>query len=105
VAGRRRYPCTLAVYWSPETAGPLPRIIHEGSTAAADMGMLSGVLGPRSLRRSVQLRLGLSALRVPDITPICAASLQTLMNYAGYRTDYAPRITPIPANDLTCAMD
>jgi hypothetical protein len=34
------------------------------------MGMLSGVLG-------------LSALWVPDIMPICAASLRTLMNNAG----------------------
>jgi hypothetical protein len=47
------------------------------------MGMLSGVIEPRSLWRCVQLRLGFSALRVPDITPICAASLRTLMYNAG----------------------
>jgi hypothetical protein len=54
----------------PSVREPLACIIHEGSTAAADMGMLSGVLG-------------LSALWVPDIMPICAASLRTLMNNAG----------------------
>ena len=50
---------------------------------AADLGPLRSVLGPRPLRRSVQLRLGSSALRVPVIGPTCAPSLRTFLNNAG----------------------
>ncbi|MFH1574830.1 MAG: hypothetical protein ABIG68_12665, partial [Acidobacteriota bacterium] len=42
----------------------LARTIHEASAAAADLAALTGVLGPRPLRRSVQLRLGDEALRL-----------------------------------------
>ena len=61
----------------------LARISHRAFTAAADLGLLTGVLGPRTLRRSVALRLGFSALRVPVITPISTASLRNLVRDAG----------------------
>ena len=41
-----------------------------GVTATADMGVLPGVLGPRSLQRTVHLRLGFEFLRLPGFTPI-----------------------------------
>ena len=52
-----------------ETAKPLARIFHAWSTAPADMGILPGVLGPRTLRRTVQVRLG---VRVPPIARLHA---------------------------------
>ena len=61
----------------------MTRIIHEASTEATGLGSPTDVLGARPLRRFVQPRLGFSALRVPVIRPICAASLQTFMNDAG----------------------
>ena len=61
------------------------RTIHEALTAAVDPGLLTGFLGPRPLRRRVQLHLGFSALRVPVMRPIGAASLRPFMNNAGWR--------------------
>jgi len=66
-----------------ERDGRLARIVREASAAAVDLGLLTGVLGPRPLRRSVQHHLGFSALRVPVTRPVCAASLRTFLNNAG----------------------
>ena len=66
-------------------ATALARISHQVSTAAVDLGILTGVLGPRTLRRSAGLRLGFSALRVRVITPIYTASLRKLVRKAGLR--------------------
>jgi hypothetical protein len=40
-------------------------MFRELPAATADMGVLSGVLGYRTLRRTVQVRLGSNPLRLP----------------------------------------
>ena len=54
---------------------PLPeaRIFYELLAATTDMAVLPGVLGCRSLRRTVQVRLGTNTLRLPGGTPILFA--------------------------------
>ncbi len=37
----------------------LARIIHESAAPTADMGVLQDVLGSRTLRRTIQVRLGM----------------------------------------------
>jgi hypothetical protein len=61
----------------------LARIFHESLTATTDMGVLPGVLGCRSLRRTVQVRLGINTLRLPGGTPIFVVSRQQFMKYPG----------------------
>lgn len=61
----------------------LARIIHEESTASADMAAQAGVLGARRLRRTEKVRLGLSPLRSPTITTISTLSQRPLMNSPG----------------------
>ena len=52
----------------------LARIFHESSAAATDMAVLPGVLGCRSLRRTVKVRLGTNPAvprdELPGGTPI-----------------------------------
>ncbi|MEE8622157.1 MAG: hypothetical protein V3T37_08915 [Syntrophobacteria bacterium] len=48
------------------------------------MAVLPGVLGCRSLRRTVQVRLGTNTLRLPGGTPIFVVSRQQFMKYPGY---------------------
>ena len=70
-------------------AHPLPRIIHEASTAAADPGMstalrsvgLLDVLSSTPAGPSVALA-GTRQMRLAS-TPVYAASLRTFMNNAG----------------------
>ena len=52
-----------------EVAG-LARIFHESLAATTDLAVLPGVLGCRTLRRTVQVRLGTNTLRLPGGTPI-----------------------------------
>ena len=52
----------------------LARIIHELATPTVDMNALPGVLGPRTLRRTVQVRLECEPLRLPGGTPIFMVS-------------------------------
>ncbi|MEE9119906.1 MAG: hypothetical protein V3U56_01290 [Syntrophobacteria bacterium] len=47
------------------------------------MAVLPGVLGCRTLRRTVQVRLGANTLRLPGGTPIFAVSRQQFMKYPG----------------------
>ncbi|MEE9122094.1 MAG: hypothetical protein V3U56_12545 [Syntrophobacteria bacterium] len=47
------------------------------------MAVLPGVLGPHTLRRTVQVRLGSEPLRLPGGTPISKVSLRQFMKYAG----------------------
>ena len=47
------------------------------------MVVLPGVLGCRTLRRTVEVRLGTNTLRLPGGTPIFAVSLQQFMKYSG----------------------
>ena len=61
----------------------LARIFHESLAATTDMVILPGVLGYRSLRRTVQVRLGTNPLRLPGGTPIFVVSRQQFMKYPG----------------------
>ena len=63
--------------------GGLARIIHESPAATTDMAVLPGVLGCRSLRRTVRVRLGPNTLWLPGCTPIFAGSRRQFMNYPG----------------------
>ncbi|MDH3952347.1 MAG: hypothetical protein OEV11_15055 [Deltaproteobacteria bacterium] len=47
------------------------------------MAVLPGVLGCRTLRRTVQVRLGSNTLRLPGGTPIFVVSRQQCMKYPG----------------------
>jgi hypothetical protein len=65
----------------------LTRIFHEFPAATTDMGVLPSVLGCRSLRRTVQVRLGTNPAVPRDElqggTPIFAVSRQQFMKYPG----------------------
>ncbi|MBT8407378.1 MAG: hypothetical protein KJP05_07970 [Deltaproteobacteria bacterium] len=47
------------------------------------MAVLPGVLGFRTLRRTIQVRLGTNTLRLPGGTPIFVVSRQQFMKYRG----------------------
>ncbi|MCG6944828.1 MAG: hypothetical protein LJE87_05730 [Deltaproteobacteria bacterium] len=47
------------------------------------MSVLPGVLGCRPLRRTVQVRLGTSTLRLPGCPSIFVVSRQQFMKYPG----------------------
>jgi hypothetical protein len=57
------------------------RIIHESAATAADMTFLPGVLGPRTLRRTVQVRLGAKPLRLPGGKVIFTVSRREFVNH------------------------
>ncbi len=61
----------------------LARMFHESLAATTDMAVLPGVLGYRTLRRTVQVRLGSNPLRLPGGTPIFVVSRQQFMKYPG----------------------
>jgi len=61
----------------------LARIIHELAAPTADMGVLSGVLGSSTLRRTIQVRLGYETLRLPGGKPIFTVSRHQVVNYPG----------------------
>jgi hypothetical protein len=63
----------------------LARIFHESLAATMDMAVLPGVLRCRLLRRTVQVRLETSTLRLPGGTPIFTVSRQQFMKYPGLR--------------------
>ena len=48
-------------------------MFHESLAPTADMAVLPGVLGCRTLRRTVQVRLGFESLRLPSGTLILFA--------------------------------
>ena len=62
---------------------PLARIYHEWPAATVDMTVLPGVLGCRTLRRTVQVRLGSNPLRLPGGTHFSTVSLRQFMEYPG----------------------
>ena len=69
---------------------PLARMFHEsrpGVTATVNIGVLPGVLGPRTLQRTVYVRLGFEFLRLPGGTPNFMVSQQEFMKYPGWRGD------------------
>jgi hypothetical protein len=61
----------------------LARVFHESPAATTDMVVLPGVLGCRTLRRTVQVRLGSNSLRLPGGTPISAVSQRKFMKHPG----------------------
>jgi hypothetical protein len=61
----------------------IARIFHETLAATTDMAVLPGVLGCRTLRRTVQVRLGTNTLRLPGGTTIFVVSRQQFMKYPG----------------------
>ncbi|MEJ2430857.1 MAG: hypothetical protein P8075_18360 [Deltaproteobacteria bacterium] len=61
----------------------LTRIFHESLAATEDMAVLPGVLGCRTLRRTIQVRLGSNALWFPGGTAIFTVSRQQFMKYPG----------------------
>jgi hypothetical protein len=61
----------------------LARIFHESSAATADMAVLPGVLGCRTLRRTVHVRLRSNSLRFSGGTTLSTASRQQFMKYPG----------------------
>jgi len=56
---------------------------HEWLAATLDMVVLTGVLGCRLLRRTVQVRLGPYTLWVPDGTPIFMVSRHQFIKHPG----------------------
>ena len=54
----------------------LARMFHESLAATVGMAVLPGVLGCRTLRRTVQVRLGSNTLQLPGGTPIFTVSRQ-----------------------------
>ena len=58
-------------------------MFHELLAATADMAVLPGVLGYRTLRRTVQVRLGSNTLRLPGGTAIFTVSRQQFMKHPG----------------------
>ena len=61
----------------------LARIFHELLATTTDMAILPGVLARRTLRRTVQVRLGSNSLRLPGGTSIFVVSRQQFMKYPG----------------------
>ena len=58
-------------------------MFHKLLTATTDMVVLPGVLGCRTLRCTVQVRLGSNTLRLPGGTPIFMVSPQQFMKHPG----------------------
>ena len=63
--------------------GGLARIFHESPAATVDMAVLPGVLGCRTLRRTIQVRLGSNPLRLPGGPSIFTISRRQFMKYPG----------------------
>jgi hypothetical protein len=58
-------------------------MFHESLAATEDMAVLPGVLGCRTLRRTVLVRLGFNILWLPGGTAIFTVSRQQFMKYPG----------------------
>jgi hypothetical protein len=58
-------------------------MFHESPAMNADMAVLPGVLGCRTLRRTVQVRLRSNTLRLPGGTPIFTVSPRKFMKHPG----------------------
>jgi len=59
----------------------LARMFHEWPNATTDMAVLPGVLECRTLRRTVQVRLGPNTLWLPGGTPISIVSPQQFIKH------------------------
>ena len=71
----------------PDESAYLAWIFHESPAVTTDMDVLPGVLECRTLRRTVQVRLGTNPAvprdELPGGTPIFAVSRQQFMKYSG----------------------
>ena len=76
-------PSSASLYKREGDVVHLTRIFHESLAATTDMAVLPGVLGCRTLRRTVQVRLGTNPLRLPGGTPILVVSRQQFMKSPG----------------------
>jgi hypothetical protein len=56
---------------------------HESLAPTADLAVLPGVLGSRTLRRTEKVRLRFETLRLPGGTPIFAVSRHQFMKHPG----------------------
>jgi hypothetical protein len=74
---------------------PLARIFHELPAATMDMTVLPGVLGYRTLRRTVQVRLGSNPLRLPGGTAISSVSPHQFVKYPGLNSRSSPTALPV----------
>jgi hypothetical protein len=72
------------VYMVNQGAGKLARIFRESSAPTADMIVLPGVLGGRTLRRTVQVHLGSNSLRLPGGTLFSTVSRHRFVKYPGW---------------------
>jgi len=61
----------------------LARTMHEPPAATADMAVLPGVLGSRTLRRTEKVRLRSEPLWLPGGSTISTISLRRLVHKAG----------------------
>jgi hypothetical protein len=61
----------------------IARMFHELLAATLDIAVLPGVLGCRTLRRTVQVRLGTNPLWLPGGTPIVMVSRHQFMKHPG----------------------
>jgi hypothetical protein len=66
------------------SSSALARIFHKSSAPTADMTVLPGVLWSRTLRRTVQVRLGSNSLRLPGGTPFSTVSRHRFVKHPGY---------------------
>ena len=58
-------------------------MFHELLAATTDNSVLPGVLGCRTLRRTVQVRLGSNPLRLPGGTPFSTVSRRQFIKHTG----------------------
>ena len=58
-------------------------MFHESPAATTDMNVLPGVLGCRTLRRTVQVRLGSNPLRLPGGTALSTVSRRKFVKHPG----------------------
>ncbi len=59
-------------------------MFHESPAATEDKTVLPGVLGCRTLHRTVQVRLESNPLRLPGGTPFSTVSRQRFMKHPGW---------------------
>jgi hypothetical protein len=79
----------------------LARILHESPAATEDMAVLPGVLGCRTLRRTVQVRLGSNPLRLPGGTPFSTVSQRKFVKHPGWHWFATSFLLPVFVPCLT----
>ena len=77
-------------------ANNLARMFHESPAATADMTVLPRVLGCRTLRRTVQVRLRSNPLRLHGGTSFSTVSRRQLMKHPDWPSSRAISFRPAP---------